>query len=161
MEFRRIEKSDSAGIIEVLNYYINNTFNAYPESEVSTEMFDNLWEVIKDYPNVCCVDEGHIVGYATLRPFRGEMPCFARAAEITYFILPDYTGQKLGEKMLDIIIEQAKNTKIKVLLAHISSLNKGSVRFHEKHGFEKCGHFKRVIEKKGAIFDMIWMQKEI
>ena len=44
-------------------------------------------------------------------------------------------------------------------MAHISSLNEGSIRFHLRHGFTECGRFRRVGTKNGRDFDMVWMQR--
>ena len=43
-------------------------------------------------------------------------------------------------------------------LAHISSANQASIRFHSRHGFTECGRFREVGEKHGTVFDMVWMQ---
>jgi len=47
---------------------------------------------------------------------------------------------------------------IDTFLAHISSLNEGSIRFHLRHGFTECGRFRCVGTKRGQDFDMVWMQ---
>ncbi|MDX2435876.1 MAG: GNAT family N-acetyltransferase [Acidobacteriota bacterium] len=44
-------------------------------------------------------------------------------------------------------------------LAHISSGNEGSIRFHARHGFTECGRFLKVGEKAGRTFDMVWTQR--
>jgi phosphinothricin acetyltransferase len=47
---------------------------------------------------------------------------------------------------------------VDTFLAHISSLNEGSIRFHLRHGFTECGRFRCVGRKRGHDFDMVWMQ---
>ena len=89
------------------------------------------------------------------------MTVFKRAAEITYFILPDYTREGLGEKLLEKLVMDAKSRSIDSLLASISPLNEPSIRFHEKNGFVRCGCFKSIGKKFNRDFDMIWMQKRI
>ncbi|MGD9808464.1 MAG: N-acetyltransferase family protein [Deferribacterales bacterium] len=159
---REIRQGDAEEFMEIVNYYIRNTFNAYPEHEMELKWFDVLYDDFKDYPNICVYDEdkGRLAGYMYMRAYR-KFSCFDRTAEITYFISPEYTGQGYGSKMLTHAIAEAKKKGIKVILAHISSLNEGSLRFHEKHGFEKCGHFKNAVEKNGTVFDTVWMQLEI
>ena len=63
--------------------------------------------------------------------------------------------------MLDYLLAGAKKQGIATILASISSLNEGSIRFHERHGFVECGRFLKVAEKKGMVFDTVWMQKFI
>ena len=45
------------------------------------------------------------------------------------------------------------------VLAGISSLNEGSIKFHLQNGFAECGRFRGVGRKKGHIFDMVYCQK--
>ena len=89
------------------------------------------------------------------------MPAFRYAAEITCFIRPDLTGKGLGSEMLARLEEIGKEQGITTILASISSLNEGSIRFHARHCFYKCGRFAGVGVKKGVIFDTIRMQKFI
>jgi L-amino acid N-acyltransferase YncA len=63
--------------------------------------------------------------------------------------------------MLDHLEREGKKRGISCILASISSLNEGSIRFHARHGFNECGRFRNVGEKKGTLFDTVWMEKEI
>ena len=82
-------------------------------------------------------------------------------AEVTYFIHPAHTGNGLGKRLLDDLERGAGEKGIATLLASISSLNSGSIRFHRKNGFSECGRFQRVGVKKGQWFDTVWMQKTL
>ncbi len=89
------------------------------------------------------------------------MPTFQHTAEVTYFISPEMTGKGLGSKILSFLETEGKKQGISCILANISSLNEGSIRFHKKHGFVECGRFRNVVKKKGILFDTVWMQKNI
>jgi phosphinothricin acetyltransferase len=80
---------------------------------------------------------------------------------VTYFIHPDHTGKGLGKRLLGFLEKGALEKGITNLLASISSLNPGSVEFHQKHGFTECGRFRKVGKKKGREFDTVWMQKRL
>ncbi|MDD4050440.1 MAG: GNAT family N-acetyltransferase [candidate division Zixibacteria bacterium] len=84
-----------------------------------------------------------------------------RTGEITYFILPEFTGRGIGVELLGRLTEEAKARGIDTLLGSISSLNEGSLRFHLRHGFVECGRFRRIGRKQGRDFDVIWVQKFI
>ena len=159
---RKMQQSDALGFMNILNYYVKNTFNAYPEHEMGLSRFDVLYEDFKDYPNVCLYDEeaGMLGGYSYMHPY-GKFSCFDHMALITHFIHPDYTGKGYGSKMLEHNINDAKERGLKVIFASISSLNEGSLNFHKKNGFVKCGHFKKALQKNGTFFDMVWVQLEI
>nr|WP_321349358.1 N-acetyltransferase family protein [uncultured Methanoregula sp.] len=151
--------SDRKAIVDIFNYYIKNSFAAYPENPVPYEFFDHLLETCRNYPSVVVRGPGgEPVGFGLLRP-HNPMPAFHRTAEITYFIRPESTGNGLGSLMLGHLQACAKERGITTLLASISSLNEGSIRFHGHHGFVECGRFSQVAEKKGIVFDTVWMQK--
>lgn len=156
-----IQPADRNAIVDIFNYYIGNSYAAYPEDPVPYEFFDHLLETCKRYPTVVARNPGgEIAGFGLLRP-HNPMPSFRRTAEITYFIRPGETGKGLGSKMLDRLLADAKKQGIRTILASISSLNEGSIRFHGHHGFVECGRFSKVAEKKGVLFDTVWMQKDL
>ena len=89
------------------------------------------------------------------------MPAFRQTAEITYFIQPDMTGKGLGTRMLRHLEAAGKAQGITTILASISSLNEGSIRFHAQNRFTECGRFIKIGIKNGVAFDTVWMQKDI
>jgi L-amino acid N-acyltransferase YncA len=157
----RIGPSDRTAVIDLFNHYVEHSFAAYPEKPVPYEFFDLLLAVSKEYPTVAVRDgEGNLLGFGMLRP-HNPMPAFARTAEVTYFLRPDMTGKGLGPQVLDRLEREGKQRGISCILASVSSLNEGSIRFHARHGFTECGRFRNVGEKKGTLFDTVWMEKEI
>ena len=87
------------------------------------------------------------------------MDAFKRAAEVSYFLLPEFTRRGIGKKIIEYFIREAKKINVDTLLADISSLNVQSVKFHEKMGFSHCGRFQRAGRKFEKDFDVVWMQK--
>lgn len=159
--FHPLLPSDKTGVIDIFNYYVTNSFAAFPSQPVPYEFFNLFLAACKDYPSLVISDEdGNVVGFGMLR-FHNMMPAFSRTAEISYFIRPDCTGKRLGTRMLNQLETEGKARGISTILACISSLNESSIRFHEKNGFIHCGQFKNVVEKNGVVFDTVWMQKFI
>ena len=153
--------SDGKAIVDIFNYYITNSFAAYLENTVPCEFFSVYMDKCRNYPTVVIKDhQGTIAGFGMLHA-HNPMPTFQHTAEVTYFILPEKTGKGLGSKMLSFLEIEGKKQGISCILASISSLNEGSIKFHRKHGFEECGRFKNVVKKKGMFFDTVWMQKFI
>ena len=160
MEYRvrNVETDDGPAVVEIFDYFVESSFAAYPEGKVGPDFFDKLRMLSSGYPFVVVeTNEREVVGFAMLRPFY-MIDSFKRSAELTYFLLPEHTGKKLGSRILRSFIEQARKMGIDTLLASISSLNEQSIRFHEKHGFAECGRFRRVGRKHGRDFDVVWMQ---
>ena len=145
--------------MEIFNYYIENSFAAYPEQRLPDEFFDALLIMSTGYPTVAArTEDGDVTGFGLLRPYN-PLPAFFTTAEITYFIKPRFTGQGIGKAMLDYLLDTGKASGISTILANVSSLNEESIRFHLRHGFSECGRFREAGQKKGHIFDVVYFQK--
>jgi L-amino acid N-acyltransferase YncA len=153
--------ADRLTVIDIFNYYIENSFAAYPEQKVSYDFFDILLKAREGYPAVVAGDEtGTIAGFGMLRAFHPS-PTFSKTAEISYFIKPEWTHRGIGKMMLNLLIQKAEEKGLTSLLASISSLNNPSIHFHQNNGFVECGRFIAIGEKKGQVFDVVYMQKKI
>ncbi|MBI4767040.1 MAG: N-acetyltransferase [Deltaproteobacteria bacterium] len=154
-----ISSDDREAIMDIFNYYVENSFAAYPENKFPYQAFDMFLKVSKGFPTGSLRDKsGRIIGYGMLRS-HNPMPTLSQTAEATYFIHPDYTGKGLGKTLLAFLEKGAVEKGITNILAHISSLNPNSIKFHQKNGFTECGRFKKVGKKNGQEFDTVWMQK--
>lgn len=156
-----LSHNDREAVIDIFNYYVENTFAAYPENKIPYQAYDLFLQMSNGFPAGTISDgNGRVVGFGLLHA-HNPMPTFSQTAEVTSFIHPDYTGKGLGKTLLAFLEKGAIEKGIKNILASISSLNPGSVRFHQRNGFLECGRFKRAGKKKGQEFDTVWMQKTL
>jgi len=154
-----ISPDDREAVVDLFNYYVENSFAAFPQEKVPYAFFDALLESTQGYPTVAARDAaGKLLGFGLLRRHH-PMPAFAHTAEITYFVAPGFTGQGIGSRMLAELERQARRQGIRTILAPISALNDGSIAFHAKHGFVEVGRFRQVGVKNDRVFDVVWMQK--
>jgi len=154
-----LTKDSQKEIIDIFNYYVENSFAAYPEQKLPYEHFDHFLKMCEGYPALTAKDEqGNILGFGMLRAYN-PFPTFSQTAEITYFIKPGYTGRGIGKKILDHLLDKARQKGITSIIASISSLNEGSIDFHKKNGFAECGRLREIGNKRGKTFDVVYMQK--
>ena len=154
-----LSESDRQPVVDIFNYYVETGFAAYVEEKLPYEFFDYLLQMVHGYPAIAVRDENDkVVGFAFMRAHH-PLPTFQRTAEVTYFILPEYTRKGIGQGILGYLAREAAKLGVDSLLAHISSLNEQSINFHKKMGFEQCGRFRRIGRKFGMDFDVMWMQK--
>jgi L-amino acid N-acyltransferase YncA len=158
--FKPMADEDRKEIIDIYNYYIENSFSAYSDTIVPYSFFDRFLERTQNYPAFSIMVNDKIAGFCFLRAYN-PFPTFNECAEITYFIHKDYTGKGIGRMALDKLEEGARLKGITTILASIASENYESLVFHQKNGFVECGRFKRIIKKMNKRFDIIWMQKMI
>ena len=99
-------------------------------------------------PLIVAEVDGHVAGYASLSPFR-DKEAYKDTTEISIYISKDFRGLGLGRQLMEEILNLAARLNYHVIIAGITSGNDGSVRLHEKYGFEFIGRFKEVGNKFG------------
>lgn len=158
---RKVQDSDAESIISIFNYYVENSFAAYPDSPIPLQAFGMLKGMIRGESfYVAHTDDNQVVGFAMLKHFI-PMKSFARTAEVSYFVDAKHIGMGLGTQFFNTLLHDAGEQGVRTLLASISSKNDQSIEFHKKHGFHICGKLEKVGRKFDQDFDIVWMQKDI
>lgn len=162
IRFEVMTPEHSEDVMDIFNYYIENSYAAYPEVPLPSEFFNKFLELTKGYPAFVLKNRasGKVIGFCFLRPYN-PFPVFRHTAEITYFIEKGEVGKGVGTQALEKLEEEARKRGIRKLLADISSENPQSIHFHAKNGFRECGRFHGVGQKKGKNFDVVWMEKTL
>jgi phosphinothricin acetyltransferase len=155
---RKAVATNGPGVVGVFNYFVENSLAAYLAHPVGEEFFFEMRGRAAGYPFYVVELDSELIGFAYLHSYH-PAPAFRRTGLVTYFILPEHTGHGLGTRLLEMLVEDARSMDVDTLLAHISSANVGSLRFHEKHGFKQCGCFEQVGCKWDRNFDVVWMQR--
>lgn len=158
MHIREMQESDRDAVMRIFNHYAVTSFAAYPDGPLPPRFFPHLTEgalsaIVMD-------DGGGVAGFGLLKPFL-PFAAFKKTGILTYFIAPEFTGRRLGTRVLGVLLEDAKKHGLKTLVANISSKNEASIRFHAKQGFTISGNLTGVGEKFGEPFDVIWMQRAV
>ena len=117
---RNVRESDLDGIIAIFNHYAATSYAAYPEIPVNDRFFEFLREgtlafyVLEQTP--------HIVGFGLLKPVL-PFPAFMGTGMLTYFLMPEFTGQGLGNMLLDRLTSDALKMGMTSLVANMASKN--------------------------------------
>jgi phosphinothricin acetyltransferase len=162
MEYRFTPMGDEhrEAVTAMLNYHIANGFAAYPSKPLVPGFWAYLRRMNAGYPAYVVEQGDQVVGHGLLRPLLPP-DTMTRTAELGYFLLPEHTGRGVGSRLLEQLTADAKDMGVDNLLANVSSLNHGSLRFHRTHGFNEVGRFARVGRKWGQDFGLVWFQKFI
>ncbi len=148
-------------VIDIYNHYVDHGFASFREIRLPYEAYDRFLALAKGFPAYVSVrEDGRVDGFGFLHAWHAS-ECFARTAEITYFLHPEATRKGIGARMLERILAEAGARGIERVLASISSRNPESLAFHRKHGFEECGRFPQVGIKHGEGFDVVWMVRHL
>ena len=66
VSFDKLSDKYKEEVMEIYNYYIENTFAAYPGNKLPSRFFDNLMEEIGDYPAFVVKNREKVVGFCFL-----------------------------------------------------------------------------------------------
>jgi phosphinothricin acetyltransferase len=159
-EIRDGGDADLPAITALFNYFVRESFAAFPDREVAAEAFMQLFQQIRHFCFPVVEVNGQVIGFGMLRPLYPHENMHI-CGEVSYFIAPEYTHMGIGRALLESLTVRAKILGMTSLVAKISSENGQSLSFHGKHGFHECGKIEQAGRKFGRIFHIITMQKFI
>ncbi|UFS59593.1 GNAT family N-acetyltransferase [Subtercola endophyticus] len=105
-------------------------------------------------------DGDDVVGYATYGPWRAKEG-YRHTVENSVYVRHDRTGQGFGEALMIELIARASEASFHVMIAAIEAGNAGSIRLHERLGFEDCGDIKQVGYKFERWLDLKHMRLQL
>ena len=142
---RRATREDVAGILEIFNYNIVHSTAIYLYEEQTLEerlaWFDAKVEAGE--PVFVYEVEGHIAGYATYGKFRPHV-AYQYTIENSVYVHENFQRRGIAKQLMLRLIEEAKSTRYKTMIACIDASNDGSKRMHEKLGFVHSGTLTNV-----------------
>jgi len=110
------------------------------------------------YPVLVVVDAADaVLGYASFGDWRA-WDGYRHTVEHSVYVRADQRGKGLGEALMQALIERARAIGKHVMVAGIEAGNLGSIRLHEKLGFEQVGHLREVGAKFGTWLDLVFLQ---
>lgn len=158
ISFEQMSEKHRTEIIDIFNFYIKNSYSAYPEEKVSYDYYDKFLEIAINFPAFTIIRNDKIIGFCFLNSYN-PLSTFNETAVITYFLDKDNKGKGIGKMALKKLEAEARSRGVKNILANIASVNKESLVFHLNNGFRKCGEFEGIMKKNSEQFGVIWMQK--
>ena len=153
---RKVRESDRDGILAIFNHYAATSYAAYPEMPVNERFFEFLREGTLAF--YVLEHKQQVAGFGLIKPVL-PFPAFLKTGMLTYFLLPEFTGQGFGKILLTRLTSDASEMGMTSLVANMASKNIPSIHFHLQNGFTEVGRLKNAGSKFGEPFDVLWMQK--
>lgn len=161
IQVREAIERDVPGILEIYNNEVLSstaTFDLEPQTlEQRLEWFSHYGG---KHPLIAAVKDDKVTGYSCLSVFRSK-PAYDRTVELSIYVHKDFRGQGIGHLLMKEILERARVWGHHIVVAVITSGNKGSIRFHEEFGFEYTGRLNEVGYKFGQWMDVLFYQLKV
>lgn len=168
IEIRDICPDDNKRILEIYNYYIENTAVTFEITVPSEkEFFERTSGISAKYPYLVMLKNGNLIGYAYANYLKPR-EAFKYSVEISIYFDKSCRGKGYGEvlyKELEKRLKFVGITNVYACITHASApdeyVNDSSIRFHERMGFENVGKFSNCGNKFGRWYDVVWLEKII
>jgi L-amino acid N-acyltransferase YncA len=152
--------SDVAAITEIYRHHViegTGSFEFVPP--VEKEIARRRDEVVRrGLPWLVAEVEGKVIGYAYAGPFRAR-DAYRFTIEDSVYVRPESSRQGVGRLLLEKLIALCRDAGYTQMLALIGdSTNVGSIRLHERCGFEHAGVLRDVGIKFDRTLDVVIMQ---
>lgn len=146
MLLRPAQKIDLPGIVEIYNQAVADRFCTGDTEPVSVQdrrdWFDQ--HSADTYPIYVAEEEGELLGWCSLSPYRTGRAALRTTAEISYYISANRRGEGIGNMLMQHALAQASLLGFTHLLAILMDVNNASIRLLQKHHFKRWGHLPDV-----------------
>ena len=159
MDIRLARVDDAAAISRIYNHEVTTstvTFDIEPRTV--EEQQARLVNRAGAHAVLVAEIDGAGVGFASLSPYR-DRPAYNTSVEDSVYVDPGQQGAGVGSRLLEALIEVARDHGFHAVLARIVGGHAASIRLHEKAGFTLVGTEHEVGRKFGRWLDVVVMQK--
>lgn len=151
---RNVELNDASEIVDIYNYYIENTMITFEEEKVTVVNMENrITDIVKTHPWIVYTENNKVLGYAYASKWRPRS-AYRYSVETSVYIQKDNRVKGLGSKLYEELLQQVKQIGIKNVIGGMSLPNVPSQMLHEKFGFKKVAHFEKVGFKMNTWIDV-------
>ena len=163
IKIRDVLPEDAERIQEIYSPYVADTTISFEITVPDkSEMQIRIKKALSNgFPYIVAENEnGTVVGYAYADRF-GEREAYRYSFTISIYLDMEVQSKGIGQKLYDELEKRMKKMGIVQVVSAITGKNEKSLKFHEKNGFIKIGHFPNIGYKMGEWHDIIWMNKTI
>jgi phosphinothricin acetyltransferase len=159
MIIRPAEELDLSTILEIYNHSIVHTTAVYSYHPLTYAYIDSWFRQKQEdgFPVIVAVSNAQVVGFASFGQFR-NWPAYKRTAEHTVHIHPEFQRLGIASQLILRIIDEAKQRNMHTLIGGVDGANSGSIKLHEKLGFQEVAHFRQVGYKFDKWLDLKFFQ---
>ncbi len=159
-EIRDATSADIEGVLAIYNDVVRTSTAIYRDEPTTLEERSTWWSgrVQQGYPVLVAADESGVLGFASFGDFRA-WPGYRYTVEHTVLVRGDCRAQGVGLALMKPLMTRAESLGKHVMVAGVDADNHPSLRFHERLGFQRVGHFHEVGFKFGRWLDLVFLER--
>ena len=161
MLVRNAIRDDLPQILAIYNDVIATSTAIYADRPASlvdrAEWFEARLK--RNYPVLVAFEGEEALGFSTFGDWRGAWSGYRHTVEHSVHVSAVSRGGGVGSRLVEALFPLAQSMNMHVMIGAIDAANEGSLRFHERLGFQRVAHFKEVGHKFGRWLDLVFMQR--
>ena len=153
MHLRTAREDDLPGIVEIYNQAVNDRFctgDTEPVS-VSSRLEWFRQHSAQTYPIYVAEEEGTLLGWFSLSPYRPGRAALRTTAEISYYVDATQRGHGIGYLLLQHALTEAAELGFTHMLAVLMDVNTASIGLLKKCKFQEWGHLPEIARFNSAV----------
>jgi L-amino acid N-acyltransferase len=162
METRDAREEDLPALLAIYNEVIATSTAVYSSTPVTLEDRRTWWQARtgQGYPVLVALDDSGVLGFSTFGEFR-SWPGYRYTVEHTVHVRADRRGTGVGTHLVSALFPRATALGKHMMIAGVDGANAGSIRFHERLGFERAGVLREVGFKFDRWLDLVFLQRRL
>ncbi|MBS1660036.1 MAG: N-acetyltransferase [Bacteroidetes bacterium] len=159
LSIRPATPADIAPALNIYNDAILNTTAVYTYDPFTPAMMEQWFNDKKEksLPIFIAEIDSTVAGFATYGPFR-PWPAYRHTVEHSIYVHKGFRRQGIARRLLNELIESAKQQGMHTMVAGIDSENDGSILLHRQAGFSETSQLLQVGYKFDRWLNLQFMQ---
>jgi len=148
--------ADAAAVVEIYGPFCQDspiTFET--ERPAVTEIETRIRKIVERFPWLICENQSEVLGYAYAGPHR-DRAAYRWSVDVAIYLSEKGRGQGFGTALYTVLFKLLKIQGYFRAYAGITLPNPGSIRLHQRLGFEPVGVYQQVGYKANAWHDVSW-----
>lgn len=162
MRIADAELQDLPGLLAIYNDVVATSTAIFSDQPVTLEDRTRWFHarIAQGLPVLVARDGREVLGFGSFGEFR-SWPGYRFTVEHSVHVAANHRGRGLGTALVQALIERARSLGKHVMIAGIDADNLGSIRMHERLGFERAALFREVGYKFGRFLDLVCLQRRL
>ncbi len=158
---RRAVPGDAEPIAHIYNHYIRTSCATFDtEAKSAEDRAEWIAERSGEYPVLVAECEDAIVGWGALSKY-APRPAWKNTVEVGLYVHPDHQAKGFGTKLLQVLVETAREIGHHALIAQVVSSNSASILLMKRAEFEQVGYLREVGFKFEKLHDVVLLERII
>jgi phosphinothricin acetyltransferase len=161
MPIRDAETADLPQILAIYNDVVATSTAVYSTEPATLADRSDWFEQRRrgGFPVLAAAEGDRVLGFSSFGAFRGAFSGYRHSVEHSVHVRADARGAGVGRQLVAALFPLAAALGKHVMIGAVDAANEGSLRFHERLGFERVGHFREVGRKFDRWLDLVFVQR--